>query len=196
MTNRINKITSIILLACTLPWTCYSFILEQEKQNDLIKWTESSKLEWNDFQGAPPKTTEHKAMTFTTINAMLESYSEDSIVYRIDNFFNKEKSWTLDNHSKSLLAHEQLHFDISELITRRTRKAYSLIDLSKLNGDYSEISNTFEHFTTHVKDSLNEKYDRETKHGVDLEQQEKWQLYVQSELDKLAEHTSPIVIIK
>lgn len=196
MMTSTYKISITILVGITLLGLSYSFTSEKEKQQDLITWTKDYKLVWNDFLGTPMKNSNYKAMTFTKIKATPESYSEDSIVYRIDNFFNKKESWKSDSLSESLLKHEQLHFDISELITRQTRKAYGLFELSKLNGDYSEISKTFKYYTVHVKDSLNEKYDRETKHGVDLEQQKRWEEYVQSELDKYEEYSSSIVIIK
>lgn len=187
---------SITLILITLAINKTSFYKVKEEKVALMEWNVDRKLSWNDFQGIPD-SSDYKAVAITKIKATPESYSNDSIVYNIRNFFNRQESWVkIDSSSQALLAHEQLHFDISELMARQTRKAYSLIDLKGLKGDYTKISNYFNYYTIYVADSIQKKYDTETNHGIDLEKQKFWEAYIRTELANYHAYSSSIVTIK
>jgi len=101
------------------------FLLDDNRpsvKNEIL-WQSNRKLQWNDFEGKPKYWSDFAAQTVTTIE---QSYSceGDDFVLNITAKFNKTKSWTKTSKSKRILAHEQKHFDLTELYARKMRMAY------------------------------------------------------------------------
>ncbi len=94
---------------------CYS-------QSDIILWNSNKELEWSDFQASPPSDKGVK-LAVSSVKIVVESneyYEGDIPDFSIKSYFNKRKSWTVTDNKKSLL-HERLHFDITEVYSRRIR---------------------------------------------------------------------------
>jgi hypothetical protein len=161
----------------------------QNNNGNVIKWADN-KLTWENFQGKPELQSKYKAETFTIIKSNPIFYNSDSIIYEISNCFVINKSWTKDNESSRLLSHEQLHFDISELAARRTRKAYSSVKLTKHEITYEKLSRIFKYYSGKYKDSLNSKYDLQTNHGLDSIIQINWERKITIELEGLREYST------
>lgn len=167
---------------------------ENTAKNDTILWDASGKLKWEDFQGVPVKNDLYKARTYSTIGydaTVLTDKIEVNLVCE----FEKNKSWTTSK-TLDLLRHEQLHFDIAELISRKIRKQYEKhisIEVSKTNKILKSI------YTSHV-DSIwllkNRQYDKETAHGTILAKQKEWELKIAKELKALEAYSSTRVIIE
>ena len=92
-----------------------------ETNSNLIEWEESRKLSWSDFQGAPDPNSTNAALTNTSINAEF-GFNKKELTYSIRCRFNKSKSWVRVK-SDYILAHEQAHFDITEIFARKLHKA-------------------------------------------------------------------------
>jgi len=101
------------------------------QNNDKISWSINRKLKWEDYKGIPDTIKSNtEASTYSEIE-VVNSYFEDGIPkYVIQCNFIKSKSWTrsFDNYT---LLHEQLHFDIYELFTRKIRKSIDSLNLLK-----------------------------------------------------------------
>jgi hypothetical protein len=141
---------------------------------DYIVWDENRKLTWDDFKGKPNTKSKFKAITRTLV------------VIKV--------SWTKLN-TDELLKHEQLHFDISELMVRKFRKSlcsYNLEGLEKFNSD---IQQEYNYVLQKIK-KLNALYDKETNHGIIKKKQEEWEKKIQKELDDLKEYNNRGVTIK
>ena len=93
-----------------------------DSSEDLIEWTESGKLEWSNFQCEPDENLKHIAVTssYITISFQQVGFSEAKITVRT--LFDKTESW-VKHEADYILKHEQLHFDIKELYSRKLRKA-------------------------------------------------------------------------
>jgi len=159
------------------------FFLNDNKSttsNELL-WHNERKLQWNDFEGQPKYWSDFAAQTVTTIE---QSYTCDA-----DNFelkliakFNKTKSWTKTSKSKRILAHEQKHFDLTELYARKMRKAYlellepCTMGTTALNKIYNDL---FEELR-----QLQILYDVETDHGLKTKAQQKWNDFIAEGLNK------------
>ena len=140
--------------------------------SDQFAWSAAYKLTWDDFKGKPNKTNPAAALTFTDIH-INASYSNGKIDVVVKNFFDKNLSWTKNKTSASLLKHEQTHFDITEIYTRIIRKKLSAIASEKTlqNGSFNKESSKL------LKEwhEFQQKYDKETDHGLIVSKQKEWE---------------------
>lgn len=100
----------------------------------------------------------HHKVSYDTINK-----------YRLKGVFEKNLSWL--NINKSLLLHEQTHFNINQLMLRETNKVLDSVfhnSGTKLNYD-SLINRTYKQL-----DSLQNKFDKETNSGADIHSNKEW----------------------
>jgi len=171
-------LTSIIVV--------FSFVetalAQQGKCKSCIEWSENRKLTWDDFTGKPNRISHNEAMTDSGMSISLDCNEERSNV-KIETFFNPKKSWTKDHKSTYLLAHEQLHFDITELFVRKLKK-----QLAKIGNDCKLLN---QHIEAYYQNNYKEfakyqaAYDTQTKHSIDKERQLHWQKKVAKELYEL-----------
>lgn len=159
----------------------------QNQENDKILWSSKRQLTWNDFRGEIPEAKGPFVAAVSACSITLEyETTVDSIMvdYKIKNYFTKSMSWTITTKDTGLLAHEQLHFDITELYSRKTRKSFDSLRFEKnrylesylevYNSNYSKCQN-FQY-----------QYDQEVT-GNNKNQQE-WIKNVRTELIKLKEY--------
>ena len=145
-----------------------------QKDSDRVEWDPTQKLTWADFKGKIDKSSPFEAVTYTTIEIQSLQLDGKKMQYTITNSFEKKLSWSKDKKSVGLLKHEQLHFDISELMVRKMKK----ILLSKKYKSIKEIQNfvhdAFREGETERK-KLNNLYDKETDHSINKEKQREWE---------------------
>lgn len=154
-------------------------------QSETVLWNTERRLQWEDFQGVPPINRGVKvAVSSVKINVKRQQYYEgDTPDYIVKSFFDKKKSWTITNSEKSLL-HERLHFDITEVYSRRIRcqlKALKEADEKDVNI-YKAIYRKLlkEHGETQKRYD-NEVYFSKTK-------QQEWVDRIAKELEELKEY--------
>ncbi|GAB5527130.1 MAG: hypothetical protein Roseis2KO_50020 [Roseivirga sp.] len=147
-------------------------------------WSPDAPLVWADFQGAPDSLlitggghSDAGIHTMIIVNYCCDQEEERSICFQPA--IHRTKSWSVSD-SESLLVHEQLHFDITELITRKIRKAISRSPATTANEKYRVYLRTVRELS-----QMQVRYDRETDHGLRLVRQQKWKEKVQKELDEL-----------
>lgn len=188
------------LLMFTLCLICFSFISHKgnercfQTQNDKILWSTARKLTWDDFKGKSDEKSTYKAITSVVVDYKNELLP-DKINYEVSCFFCKNIAWT-KSKSIELLKHEQLHFDIAELVTRKIRRdmiKYVSINLAETEKYVSKVNNKYFH---QELDSINKKYDTETNHSINNEKQKEWELKIAKELKALEKYSSTKVVIK
>jgi len=108
-----------------------SFNKTKSYNDDQILWDSDRKLEWEDFKGdvdaSMPKI---EALTASIIEVSSSYYENEVPKFNVYSYFVKSKSWTKTN-SVSTLAHEQLHFDITEIFARKIRKSFDSLNKKK-----------------------------------------------------------------
>lgn len=161
--------------------------------DDLLEWKEDHKLKWSDFKGKVPTGVKYKAMTHSRIGLDAD-FEDGAFIVDVNTYFIRNKSWSKNRGSESLLGHEQLHFDITELIARKIRKAYSEYNATEVQKTGDFLQTTYDHYYGPVWDSY-ELYDEETNHGINKLEQAEWAQKIQDELDELSEYSSPRVAI-
>lgn len=157
-----------------------------------IPWKASEKLSWSDFKGEPDYNHPYAAITYS---GMSYGFSADVVngkvwvKYEVKSFFVANKSWVKRwfLKDKGLLAHEQLHFDITELYAREFRKRLS--EMTFTENVKAEIKQVYESITSE-KVKLQKLYDVETDHSKKELAQKNWQQKIQTELQKLSQFAS------
>lgn len=182
--NWLNKNSDFPLLAKTVRVV---FVNENEggknTKGDTIIWNENYKLKWTDFKGSSGLSSfmaqSNCIFSYRALPKMKNGAMELHI--RLNASFDRNHSWVIAGHQKdTLLAHEQLHFDICELNIRHLRKR--ILDLTlnpmefdvQINSLFSEVWNLYQ--------NQQQSYDNETGHGIISEKQLFWQAKIQEEL--------------
>lgn len=155
--------------------------------DDTIQWNTGRKLVWADFEGEPDRTCSNAALTSSGIEFKY-GYSNEKFTYNITCLFDKKKSWgKLKNDY--ILAHEQAHFDISEIHARKLNKLLKLYQFTSPAAAKKEITAIY---TGVMKEqtAMQELYDEETDHSRDKEKQVAWLEKVRKELDRMKDYSN------
>lgn len=160
------------------------FFLQNERS---IAWEDSLQLKWEDFKGAPTYGTTVAAVTASGItfgfsSKMSETELVDYSVY-VDAHFYPDKSWFIEGRADaSILDHERLHFDITELHARKFKQRIAQTKFTiSINSEMDYIHSSINNELT----LMQKKYDRETNHSQNVQKQMEWQKYIKLELGKL-----------
>ena len=148
-----------------------------------MHWKENQKLTWDDFRGKPLRTASFVASTNTGISFQY-SYSinngEMDVNYSVVSTFYPEGSWYLPQRvTPYILAHEQAHFDISELHARMLRKNLAGKKFSKKIK--SEIEAIYEQIEQKRR-AMQTKFDAETDHSRNVEKEMQWENFIAQQL--------------
>jgi hypothetical protein len=166
----------------------FHFSPEVLSQNtDSLKcWSSTDGLKWSDFRGKKPSDgndSYFRALSWCRVEPILVKRN-NGFSYRIKSGFNRYKSWKTDT-ADYLLAHEQLHFDITELLARKLRKAIQ--EAPDPTGEsFDPVIQKLYQECADMQDA----YDEETVHGIITESQAKWKEKVCLELNQLKEYAS------
>ncbi|TBW28505.1 DUF922 domain-containing protein [Gramella sp. KN1008] len=181
-----RALIAILVLVFACNFKCFS----QEKKEKL-RWQEDRPLRWEDFKAEPDESTSYSANTNSGI-AYSWDYSTASgkpvLNHEVTSNFYPNLSWVKDIKEKEyLLAHEQLHFDITELHARKLRKALAEYEIGRnIRLDLKRIYNNIETERT----SMQKLFDKETGHSENREAEMRWRKYISGELEKLKEFSS------
>ena len=155
----------------------------KEENTEFIPWVSRRTLSWEDFQSAPKRGTEAVASTSTSLGLSYQ-VTRGSLSYEITCNFSKVKSWGLVK-TDYILAHEQGHFDITELFAR---KLYESLDKYKFNKrTYKDDINRIYQSVVAQKEAMQNAYDSETDHSRKRRFQKEWE----TAIEKMLEQTAP-----
>jgi len=142
---------------------------------DEITWTSNQKLKWSDFKGDMPAGSSAAATTASGISYDFSTfYKNDKLKtnFKVSTFFYPSKSWYNSNFaSEWILAHEQLHFDITELYARKMREELRTFKFTK--NVKAEVREIYKKTLRQLNDFQN-KYDGETDYSRKKLVQERW----------------------
>ena len=153
------------------------------KYGAAIEWTPDYKLEWSDFK-ASGKVSKGFSVAASTCGFGYDGIvrHHEMIVNVYVRFYCRE-SWKNPGYDlPEVLRHEQLHFDICELYGRKLYKG--ILQLRKDNMlNESNLKRLYDYLIEEY-DDLQEKYDAETGHSTEAEQQKRWNKMIGSALKK------------
>lgn len=153
-----------------------------------FRWSASRPLTVADFKGRSRPTESHAALTSANINTGAKC-SNNIFAGTAQASFAPALSWVRDpaRMTPALLRHEQLHFDIAELYARRLRQQLAAMRLpcNKLGTTFDRVSQAAYAAWQQAEDA----YDHDTNHGLQHEQQAKWESQVREQLLDLTAFT-------
>ena len=168
-------------------WSVIFFILacliitHAANGQDTLFWKAGKRLQWKDFEGRPDSSVKYAAATASGISW---SYAIKPGVFSFtaQAYFAKKKSWRKEGGTSRMLQHEQGHFDITELFSRKLK--------AKVAGRHWPVAALPTKLSALVdsvlveKDAMQRRYDVETQLGTFYAGQEKWLSWLTGELRK------------
>lgn len=167
-----------------------------QNSEEIIKWSSERKLTWEDFQGIPPLNTLGNILAINAgeINYDMEKIDYTFVKVMVRNVFIKKLSWS-KSEDFILLKHEQLHFDIREVYTRKIRQEIKSITYSSINDLNSKVNEIYNRWDS-INDKMEDSYDYETEHSINEEKQKEWNEKIAKQLEELKEYSNPEIIIE
>lgn len=173
--SLLNKIIGVFFFLC----------VASSYAQDTIYWDKQRPLAWEDFKGKPEVSDLESAQAATGV-ALAFRFRENledntwEHEYDVHSYFLSDLSWYKRNDiNYYLLEHEQTHFNISELFARKLKKELSALIASESVGELAEqtyLKMQKEHA------AFQNKYDRETKHSLNVERELEWQKQIRDSL--------------
>jgi hypothetical protein len=167
-------------------------VAKELTDSNIIYWSEKLKLTWSYYLGKPNNYKVYSAISSCGIEAKISSIEGDTAFIEIAARFNKVKSWVKNNaQTKEVLNHEQGHFDLTEVYSRKLRSQLAGVIFSEEN-----LNSTLKNYVDKNYIELitaQEKYDLETNFSNDTSNQSKWDKRIIDELDQLVEFNNPVV---
>jgi hypothetical protein len=155
----------------------------KKEDNEYIPWTYDRPLTWEDFQSSPKKNTDAVASASTSLGIAYQIRNGE-LTYQITCNFSKIKSWGIVK-TDYILAHEQGHFDITEIFAR---KLYQELKAYRLNvKTYKQDINNIYRKIVAEKEAFQEAYDGQTDHSRQKRAQYEWL----DRIDQILEETDP-----
>ena len=165
---------------------CWNFSCHSQEESSIIFWDKEEKLQYKDFLNEKDKREYYDAISYTNIYIIpIKEENSTYTGYKVLSIFDKKKSF-INKRDSILLKHEQLHFDITELISRKLRKKIKESKRLYLLNNYLFLRDKY---IDTLKNYQN-RYDRETLHSYDSIQQKKWRNKVTKELLELSNYTN------
>lgn len=155
-----------------------------------MSWNPDKKLIWSNFKASPIQHYDVIAVTASGLSFHYSTtrYNNGRIDYDFDvtAHFYPEKSWYIeDDVTEITLAHERLHFDITELHARKFRQRVRNKKFSNnIDAEMDVINNAI---NAELRD-MQKQYDEDTSHSRIIEKQEVWQSFIAEELNKLTNY--------
>ncbi len=137
---------------------------------DYLPWGNVRPLTWEDFLCEPKRNTDAVALTSTALGISY-NISNHNLHYEITCSFSKAKSWGILKTSY-ILAHEQGHFDITEIFARKLHK--ELLDYKFKRKTFRQDVNDIYDRIIKEKENLQFAYDGLTDHSRNKTVQKEW----------------------
>ena len=167
-----KKTTILLTVTILVTVVCYS-------QKIFIGGRESNgKLTWPDFTGKIDKSSPMNAYTyynFSTRFSNVQFLGDSALIqgFEVKLELDQSKSWAKpDRLSDKLLEHEQGHFNLGILCMKEVLEKFKQTRFTKSNFN-TELRNMINEVSKKYND-LGIKYDNETDHSKNLEQQTRW----------------------
>jgi len=162
----------LVAIGCFFLFGFLGFAQEIEEG---VLWNSNIRLTWADFKGKVSPAAESAA---TTASGISYSYSanllhhEVNLDYEVNAFFYPNESWYKPELcNENTLAHEQLHFDITELFARKMRAKLRRTSFS--DDVKGEVRKIYQDILKELQE-YQERYDWETNFSRNREKQAEW----------------------
>lgn len=146
----------------------------KDSQKDTVYYSTTRPLSWDYFRDRPNPRSRFNASIFTSFSIQGKSLVESGTIVQtieIDVYMLPDQSW-VRNPSDYALNHEQRHFDVVRVVADRF--IHTLRSLN-LDPDWYEATLNDTYLNAYREmNLLQEIYDKQTRHGMDTVEQERW----------------------
>lgn len=166
--------------------TVSSVSLEKGKH---VIWHQRAELTWDDFEEVSHLDEPGaRAFSFVRIRSH-QGFVADSLEIEVSCLFDRTRSKVQRGfQTEELLRHEQGHFDIGEIWTRKLRKAYAQLPFTRENFEAENGQVVIEAIYDNIWNKMRqmqEDYDESTNHGRNEHAQLDWNQKIRKELAAL-----------
>jgi hypothetical protein len=175
---------SLLLMALVLPM----FAMRADTSSageEQIRWRPDFRLQWSDFKGRPDRASNMDALTESGITFSWSCDWRGEFTVEAYAIFIPTGSWVKEP-TNYLLAHEQAHFDITEIHARKLRKFFAThpdpCRLGKAGIDKAAQT------VIQASYAMQDEYDRATNHGESRSAQREWIAKIALELESLSQY--------
>jgi hypothetical protein len=183
----------LVIFLLGLRFILSSYILK-DKEEEVIIWQEDRSLTWNDFRGVP-ESRNSVASTYYNINTLVKE-DEDNSKIEIKAIFFPTRSWKRkDRNDRSILIHEQKHFDITELFARKLRKKIRAGKYKSFRELIKVIDKLYEE-NDRAMEICQDEYDRQTDHSRNGTKQREWNKRIEQALNELGDFKEPTLLVE
>lgn len=149
-----------------------------------IEWSLERKLTWEDFKGVPNLKENPDTLALTSSGFGYETgvgmFKKGEIF--VQSVFYTNQSWFVpEGETDYVLRHEQIHFDITEIFSRKLRK--ELVEAKVTSTNFITAKPIFDRVFNEMR-NRQKRYDQETVRGEKKETQEYWEAIIELELAK------------
>lgn len=155
---------------------------KRKADDEYIPWG-THRLSWDDFLCEPKRNTDAVASTSTALGIAYQ-IKGGKLYYQVTCKFSKNKSWGLVK-TPYILAHEQGHFDITEIFARKLHEVLKNYQLNR--NTFQQDINTIYETIVQAKETFQAAYDADTDHSRNKRKQEEWL----ERIDMLLQDTQP-----
>lgn len=154
-------------------------------QDHAFPWSATRPLTWRDFQGRPPSSGPEGAKTAYGLYSIWKCKGQ-AFEYRVAVAFRTQESWVKTQvlsdsmQRRTVLEHEQSHFDLGEVHARRMRQAFRELT-NPCRRSEEELDAVADRFAREEREEQR-RYDAETTHGLRTREQAAWTMDIRRRL--------------
>jgi hypothetical protein len=156
-------------------------------QSDTIYYDFNRNLKWSDFKGKPLDNYFAGAVSASGFAFDSQMNFDGKTIYLdigVYTFFSKKDSWKKpDINSEYHLLHEQHHFDITRISAENLIDEIRRAHFTKAN--YNALLNSLFDKAYKKNTDIQDEYDKETNHSINVDKQLEWNDKIAAEIFKL-----------
>lgn len=184
-----NALTITLLFIASISYSqSFKVVVKYVKNDGTVNnsniYYGTKKVSWLDFKGKPDYTVDFEALTSSEIgmNYTLDQVNNDYVLsVNVYCDFKKPESYVKpDKKNAYVLNHEQHHFDITYIYTKKFIE--SLKSGNYTADNYESLINGIYNESVYELNQEQTKYDTETKHSTIVEKQLEWNKKIDNEL--------------
>jgi len=176
-----NRFVLLVVLICSSSLAFAQEVIINETNTNRL-------LTWDDFKGRSDNSSPHDAHTYWDLSYSMQGIYFKGDTAKIGSFsvkleLNGKRSWVKkEKQSTYLLKHEQGHFDIGLICQREVIRQLNNTVFFR-SGFQEKIQSIFSTIMQQYQ-LLGNTYDGETRHSMNPDAQERWNLFFAKELAK------------
>jgi hypothetical protein len=180
-------VTSLLrAIACAIP----AIAGAQDIDDSVVIWQPDTFLSPADFRKQPPAQAIADAQSWTGIDFNADCWQGD-FSFQVYAIFHRDSSWLApDKATPYVLSHEKMHFDISELYTRKLRASLSALASPCRDLEFTQAR--IDSIVAQNEAALvleQKRFDRQTQHGTNRSKQHEWQEEIKQRLTALTAYS-------